>query len=102
MEDVPSLADTTWDGRDQYNEYSIVTFLKNGEIAFYDEKSGSHFNRADSWTQNGNYVRIIYSSGYAVFTGTINNDEILGNAVNKTGLKWTWRLIKKNQFIPRP
>jgi len=57
---------------------------KNGELT-YDGSSYGHL-----WNFDNGTIRLSLNNGYAICTGTINNNIFNGNAKNKVGTEWTF------------
>ena len=48
----------------------------------------------------GNVLYIEFNGRYAEYTGTVRGDRMAGNAINVTGLRWTWSFQRQERPLP--
>ncbi len=95
---VPSIVNTTWSGKDSDGDFYEYTFFKDGHVKYKTNTSRSEIvtfdSKEDIWSQNGNTVMILIGK-YSAQAGEIKQNTIEGFAWNIAGKSWTWKVTKQ-------
>ncbi|HMP57931.1 MAG TPA: hypothetical protein PKD86_01150 [Gemmatales bacterium] len=83
------LVGTTWSGVDSDGDRYVFRFLRDGVL---DWTSPAGRFRDGKWQLEGDRVTITLNDGYSTYTATIKNDAMEGEAVNRVGRRWTWKM----------
>jgi len=94
--DVASVLGTTWAGEDSFGRSLEFHFMSDGVLNFVD-MVGSFINGGGSWKQDGSTVFFEIANHAMEYYGTIRGHSIEGNVWHKTGNRWEWSAVKKNQ-----
>ncbi|NJM54692.1 MAG: serine/threonine protein kinase [Verrucomicrobiae bacterium] len=88
-----TLVGTTWLATDSDGESYCFQFAPNG-ILNYEAQRG--IRASGKWQQDRGVISIDINNGFTLFTGSISGSKISGNAVSKTGKRWTWEAIPQH------
>jgi hypothetical protein len=95
---IEAIEGTTWAGTDSDGDWYEYTFLKGGQLRYSTNTERSKvvtFEKKENvWAQNGKLV-VILIQNYSVNAGTIEGNQMKGDAWNVTGRRWTWEAKKK-------
>ena len=96
---APSVAGTTWSGKDSDGDFFEYTFLKDGHLKYRTNTQRSHIvtfqDATDTWTQNGNTVTLKVNR-FSTDVGTIHGNTMTGKGGNIEGRHWTWTFTRKS------
>jgi hypothetical protein len=90
----PNLVGTTWVGHETLGGYGRLEFrFKADSRVEMIDTDGSVMGK---WYQSGNKVSLVFHNGNCTYAGTINGDQIAGNAlVARSGTQFTWKLKRQ-------
>jgi hypothetical protein len=88
----PNIAGSTWAGTDSDGDYYEFFFLVGGEL---DYKSPTGFWRNATWKQDGKSIYMECNNRYSEYQGTMEGDQMTGQAWNIKGHRWTWVIQKQ-------
>lgn len=89
---TPSIAGTTWAGKDVNDDHYVFRFLADGTV-HYTTPEGSWKN--GTWKQEGDEVYMEMNDRYAERVGTIVGSRMKGRGWNVAGLEWTWEVERQ-------
>jgi hypothetical protein len=95
---IETIEGTTWAGTDSDGDWYEYTFLKGGQLRYSTNTQRTRVEtfemKENVWAQNGKLV-VILIQNYSVNVGTIEGNQMTGNAWNFAGRRWTWEAKRK-------
>ncbi len=91
------VSGTTWAGSDANGDNYEYRFNEDGSL-HYESPSG--FSSDGTWKQDGNTIYILMDGGRVGRKGTIQGNQMEGEAWNDTGRRWTWFAERRSSRAP--
>jgi hypothetical protein len=80
---------TVWSGVDSMGDAYTFRYLKGG-VLNYTSPTGTYQN--GTWKQHEGKVYMEMNGRYAEYRGVLQGESIVGEAGNRAGLHWGWRV----------